>query len=93
MEAKDHTLLNDYEKEKIANKERILELLNTNIYNTYSNPRKSKNTNMNKVFKRMEREQLEYKRAKEEKKKEKFKRTIILSSVVLSIGALSVLTY
>ena len=74
LEARDHTLLNDYEKEKIANKERILELLNTNIYNTYSNPRKSKNTNMNKVFKRMEREQLEYKRAKEEKKKEKMKK-------------------
>ena len=33
------------------------------------------------------------KRLFEEKKKEKFKRTIILSSVVLSIGALSVLTY
>ena len=33
------------------------------------------------------------KRLFEEKKKEKFKRTIILSSVVLSIGALSFLTY
>ena len=74
LEAKDYNLLNDYEKEKIANKERILELLNTNIHNTYSNPRKSKNTNMNKVLKRMEREQLEYKRAKEEKTKEKQKK-------------------
>ena len=33
------------------------------------------------------------KRLLEEKKKEKVKRTIILSSVLLSIGALSVLTY
>ena len=29
----------------------------------------------------------------EEKKKEKFKRTIILSSVVVSLGALTLLTY
>lgn len=74
LEAKDYTLLNDYEREKIANKERILELLNTNIHNTYSKPRKSKNINMNKVFKRMEREQLEYKRAKEAEKEEKMKK-------------------
>ena len=50
------------------------------------------NNNNHKISKRVNIETLKQ-RLLEEKKKEKFKRTIILSSVLVSLGTLTFLTY